>query len=255
MEHPVKQSEATGNWRKAKPFAIAAFLAAGLGLFFAFDLHLYASFEVLAAERANLAAWVDANPVAAPAALMALYAMVVLFSLPVAAFLTPAIGFLLGTALGAAVVVVGATTGATALFLLARSGFGERWRDKVSGWLRRFDSGFQENAFQYLLILRLMPVVPFFVLNILPAFAGVPLRSYVAATFLGIIPGSIVYASIGAGLDAVFARGEVPTLAIFSDPAVILPLAGLAVLAALPMVYRRWKNSQRRGNTQAAPTI
>ncbi len=251
----MNQSAATETWRKAKPFAIAAFLIAGLAAFFALDLHQYASFKVLAAERNNLAAWVDANPIAAPAALMALYAVVVLFSLPVAAFLTPAIGFLLGTAMGAGVVVIGATVGATALFLLARSGFGERWREKVRGWLHRFDKGFQENAFQYLLILRLMPVVPFFILNILPAFAGVPLRSYVAATFLGIIPGSIVYSSIGAGLDAVFARGEVPTLAIFSDPAVILPLAGLAVLAALPMIYRRWRNSQRRSDAQAAPTI
>jgi uncharacterized membrane protein YdjX (TVP38/TMEM64 family) len=255
LEYFVKQPATTGTWRKAKPFAIAAFLIAGLGAFFAFDLHQYASFEVLAAERDNLAALVDSNPIAAPAVLMALYALVVLFSLPVAAFLTPAIGFLLGTAMAAGVVVIGATLGATALFLLARSGFGERWRPSVERTLKRLDSGFQNNAFQYLLILRLMPVVPFFLLNILPAFAGVPLRSYVAATFIGIIPGSIVYASIGAGLDAVFARGEVPTLAIFSDPAVILPLAGLAVLAALPMIYRRWKNSQHRSDAQVTPNI
>ena len=242
-------------WRIAKPLLILAFLAAGLATFFALDLQRFASFEVLGAERANLAAWIDNYPVAAPVALAVLYALVVLFSLPIAAFLTPAIGFLLGTPLAAVVVIFGATAGATALFLLARTAFGERWRHSVEGALKRFDGGFQENAFQYLLILRLMPVIPFFVLNILPAFAGVSLRSYVAATFLGIIPGVIVYASIGAGLDAVFARGEVPTLAIFSDPAVVLPLAGLAVLAALPVVYRRWKAGQNRSSAQAAPTI
>ncbi len=235
----MSEAAASGFWRWARPVFILAFLVAGLGAFFAFDLHRFASFETLAAERANLAAWTDAHPVSAPLAMMALYALVVLFSLPIAAFLTPAIGFLLGTAIGAMVVVIGATIGATALFLLARTAFGSRWRQSVQNALARFDSGFRENAFQYLLVLRLMPVVPFFVMNILPAFAGVSLRNYVAATFLGIIPGSIVYSSIGAGLDAVFARGEVPTLALFSDPAIILPLAGLAFLAALPVAYRR----------------
>ena len=247
---------ATSNiWRKARPVLILAFLAAGLGAFFAFDLQRFASFEMLATERANLAAWVQVHPVAAPVALTGLYALVVLFSLPIASVLTLAIGFLLGTALGAVIVVIGATVGATLLFMLARTAFGERWRQSVQKTLSRFDNGFRDNAFQYLLILRLMPVVPFFILNILPAFAGVSVRSYVAATFLGIIPGSIVYSSIGAGLDAVFARGEVPTLAIFSEPAVILPLAGLAILAALPVAYRRWKDHQASARAQAAPSL
>ncbi len=250
-------SEASDShlWRTAKTLTIVVFLAAGLGAFFFFDLDRYASFEMLAAERANLAAWVDAHPVSAPLMLAGIYALVVLFSLPVAAFMTPVIGFLLGTVLGSIVAVVGATAGATALFLLARTAFGERWRGSVEKALRRFDHGFKENAFQYLLILRLIPVVPFFLLNILPAFAGVSLRSYVAATAIGVIPGAIVYASIGAGLDAVFARGEVPTWAIFRDPAVILPLGGLAVLATLPMIYRRWKNSKSGKHTEATPTI
>lgn len=251
----MSEASASQIWRRAKPIAIIVFLAAGLGAFFFFDLHRYASFEMLAAERANLSAWVDAHRVGAPFMLAAFYALVVLFSLPVAAIMTPAIGFLLGVAMGSIVSVIGATAGATALFLLARTAFGERWRHSVEKTLQRFDRGFKENAFQYLLILRLIPVVPFFLLNILPAFAGVSLRSYVAATLIGIIPGAIVYASIGAGLDAVFARGEVPTWATFRDPAVILPLAGLAVLAALPMLYRRWKNSKSGKRTEATPTI
>lgn len=251
----MSEATASGSWRWTKPAGIIVFLMAGLAVFFSTGLNEYASFETLAAERGNLAAWVQAHPVSAPLAMGALYALVVLFSLPIAAFLTPAIGFLLGTVMATVVVVTGATVGATALFLLARTAFGERWRQSVQKTLSRFDSGFRDNAFQYLLVLRLMPVVPFFILNILPAFAGVSLRSYVAATFLGIIPGCIVYSSIGAGLDAVFARGEVPTLAIFSDPAVILPLAGLAILAALPVAYRRWKSSHPSDSTQAAPTI
>lgn len=251
----MSEATASGNRRWAKPVGIILFLVAGLAVFFSTGLNEYASFETLAAERGNLAAWVQAHPVSAPLAMGTLYALVVLFSLPIAAFLTPAIGFLLGTVMATVVVVTGATVGATVLFLLARTAFGERWRQSVQKTLSRFDSGFRENAFQYLLVLRLMPVVPFFILNILPAFAGVSLRSYVAATFLGIIPGCIVYSSIGAGLDAVFVRGEVPTLAIFSDPAVILPLAGLAILAALPVAYRRWRSSHPKDSTQAAPSI
>ena len=241
--------------RWIKPAAIAGFLGLGIALFFGFGLQDLVTFETLAAERDRLHAWIDAHPIVAPAVLIAVYILAVVFSLPIAAVLTPAYGFLLGTFMGSAVVVVGATIGATLLFLLARSAFGERWRGKVEKSLQRLDGDFRKNAFQYLLVLRLMPVIPFFLLNILPAFAGVPLRAYVAATFIGIIPGSLVYSSIGAGLDAVFAKGEVPTLSIVADPAIIMPLAGLAVLAALPVVYRKWRASQNRSNPdRALPT-
>ena len=222
--------------------AIAAFLLAGLND----DL----TFETLAAERARLHAWVENNPVLAPLTLTLAYALVVLFSLPIAALATLSIGFLLGTALASVVVVVGATVGATGLFLIASTALGERWRDRAAKWLIRFDAGFRDNAFQYLLVLRLVPVIPFFVINVLPAFAGVTLRQYVAATFIGIVPGTVVYCSVGAGLDAVFARGETPDLSVLSDPAVSLPLFGLAVLAALPIVYRKV-----RGKPPPAKTV
>ena len=251
----MSEAATSGKKNKARPFIILGFLAAGLGAFFAFDLNQYVSFEMLAAERARLGAWVAANPVLAPLTMAALYALVVLFSVPIAVVLTPAIGFLLGTFLGATVVLFGATLGATGLFLLARSAFGERWRTKVEGALAKLDDGFDQNAFQYLLILRLIPVIPFFLLNILPAFTNISLRAYVAATFIGIIPGTIVYSSIGAGLDEVFARGEVPSLEVFSQSAVILPLAGLAILAALPVVYKRWRARQNRAAAKALPTI
>lgn len=226
---------------RAKPWLIVSMLAAALGLFFLFDLHQVLTFERLAAERERLSALVSGYPVLATVMLILLYALSTLLSLPVGAVLTVSTGFLLGTVWGSMVVAVGATAGATGLFLLARSAFGERWRGPVERAMKRLDSGFQENAFQYLLVLRLIPAIPFWLLNIVPAFAGISLRHYVSATFLGILPGVVVYSSVGAGLDAVFARGEVPGLGMLSDPTLILPLVGLALLAALPLVYRRFR--------------
>lgn len=234
--------------------AVASVLAGGLGAFFAFDLHHLLSFESLAEERERLHAWVASRPILAPVAVSLVYALAVLFSLPVAAFLSVAAGFLLGTATGTIAVVSGATLGATGLFMLARSAFGERWRGKVSRVLQRFDEGFQENAFQYLLVLRLIPVIPFFLLNIAPAFAGVSARSFIASTFLGIIPGAIVYCSVGAGLGVIFAQGQVPNIETLLGREVMLPLLGLAVLAALPLVYSRWRARQRRAAKTTSPS-
>ncbi len=229
---------------RVKPWAVLALFAIAFGLFFWFDLHRLISFETLAQERDRLHGWVSDYPVLAPLAMLLVYAVITLLSLPAGAVMTLSIGFLLGTVWGAVVVAVGATLGATGLFLLARSAFGERWRPRVERALKRMDDGFDENAFQYLLILRLIPLMPFWLVNIVPAFAGVSLRTYVIATFFGILPGTIVYCSVGAGLDAVFARGEVPGVGLLTDPAIILPLAGLAVLATLPLIYRKWRGSQ-----------
>jgi uncharacterized membrane protein YdjX (TVP38/TMEM64 family) len=151
------------------------------------------------------------------------------------------------------VVAIGATAGATGLFLLARSAFGGRWRRPVERVLGKLDAGFRENAFQYLLILRLIPVVPFFLLNIVPAFVGISLRQYVLATFFGILPGTVVYCSVGAGLGVVFDRGEVPGLDLLKDPALILPLTGLALLAALPMVYKWVRGGKASPTTTPTP--
>ena len=180
-----------------------------------------------------------------PLAMVALYALTTLLSLPIAAVLTLGIGFLLGTALAAVVVAIGATLGATGLFLLARSAFGERWRGPVERVLSKLDNGFQENAFQYLLVLRLMPVMPFWLLNIVPAFAGGLAAGLCWRDLLWNITGHHrVFAVSVQALARFFARGEVPGLDVLSNPALILPLAGLAILAAIPLAYRRWRGHQ-----------
>jgi uncharacterized membrane protein YdjX (TVP38/TMEM64 family) len=103
------------------------------------------------------------------------------------------------------------------------------------------EKGLQENALSYLLVLRLVPIFPFFIVNIVPALLGVPLRIYALGTLVGIIPGTFVYASVGAGLGSILDRGETPDFGIIFDPAVLLPLVALSLLALLPVAYRRFK--------------
>jgi uncharacterized membrane protein YdjX (TVP38/TMEM64 family) len=222
------------SWRRAAPLiALAVGAAAAIWAFG--DL---LSFEALEANRERLLAWRDANYWGAALSYAAIYALAVAFSVPGAVWLTLAGGFLFGTVAATIIVVIAATIGATAIFLAAKTGLGDALRARASGWIRRLEDGFQANAASYLLALRLAPVAPFFVVNIAPAFFGVRTWTFVWTTFLGIIPGAAVYASVGAGLGAVFAAGERPDLGVLFDWPVLGPLLGLAALALIPVAVR-----------------
>jgi uncharacterized membrane protein YdjX (TVP38/TMEM64 family) len=148
-------------------------------------------------------------------------------------------GFLFGTWTGAGLSVVAATLGSIAVFLAARYAFRDLFRARAGATLARLEEGFRHNDFSYLLFLRLVPVFPFWLINIVPALLGMQLRRYALATLLGIVPASIVYASVGAGLGAVLKRGEQPNLGIIFEWHILLPLLGLAALALLPVVFAR----------------
>jgi uncharacterized membrane protein YdjX (TVP38/TMEM64 family) len=216
--------------------AIAAVLASGLA-----D---YLSFEQLQQNRSQLLAFVARHAVLAPLLFMAVYAGVIALSIPGGAVLTVAGGFLFGAGLATLYVVVAATAGASLVFLVARTALGDGLRAKAGPWMQRMEAGFQKNALNYLLFLRLIPLFPFWLVNLVPAFLGVPLATYVAATFLGIIPGTLVYASVGNGLGAVFDAGQSPDLGIIFRPAILLPIVGLALLAILPVVYGKIKGGR-----------
>ena len=141
--------------------------------------------------------------------------------------------------LGLLYVVVGATIGATLLFLAAKTALGDALRARAGGFVKKMEDGFRKNAFNYLLFLRLVPAFPFWLVNLVPAFLGVTLRTYVVATFIGIIPGAIVYTSVGNGLGAVFDAGESPDFGIIFRPEILLPIVGLAVLALVPVLYQK----------------
>lgn len=214
-------------------------LLAGLGLVFAFGLHDYLSCSTLRDNRLWLLDWVAGHRLLAVLAFMALYTAAVALSVPGGAVLTVAGGFLFGILPATAMVVVAATAGASLLFLAARSALGDLLRTRAGPWLRKLEKGFADNALSYLLVLRLVPLFPFFVVNLVPAFLNVSLRTYVIGTFLGIIPGTFVFASVGAGLGSIFDAGGECSLDGVLTPQVLLALAGLALLALIPVAYKR----------------
>ncbi len=216
-------------------------LVLGLVAFFVFDLGRFLSFEALRENRAVLLNWVDTYGVIAALVYMLIYAVAIAFSLPGGAVLTITGGFLFGSIWGTVCVVFAATTGATALFLIAKTSFGDALRAKAGPALQRMQAGFQEGALSYLLVLRLVPLFPFFLVNLVPAFLGVSLRVYVVGTFVGIIPGTFVFATVGAGLGSVFDQGGEFSAAGILTPQIITALVGLAVLALIPVVYKRIK--------------
>ena len=224
--------------RRLLPLAALALAVAAV---FAFDLDRYLTFDSLRENRAALTGFVAANGVLASVVYVLIYAAAVALSLPGGAVLTIAGGFLFGTLLGGALVVLAATVGATLLFRIAKTALGDPLRARAGPFLKKMEAGFQENAVSYLLFLRLIPLFPFFIVNLVPAFLGVTLRTYVLATFVGIIPGSLVYASVGAGLGSVFDRSEAFSPSSVLTPQIAVALVGLAVLALLPVLHRMLK--------------
>ncbi|MEO1562281.1 MAG: TVP38/TMEM64 family protein [Pseudomonadota bacterium] len=227
------------SFKRILPF-LAIITAAVLGFIFLRDV---LSFEQLAANQEALSQWRDSNFLLAAFVFMAVYVVIVAFSLPGAAIASLTGGFLFGLFPGAAFNIIAATIGATAIFLAARLGFGDALSAKMDsseGAVKKFKDGLKEDEVSYLLIMRLIPAVPFFVANLIPALVGVSLSRFVWTTFVGIIPGGIVYTWVGAGLSEVFARGEAPNLGIIFEPYILGPLLGLAALALLPIVYKKF---------------
>jgi uncharacterized membrane protein YdjX (TVP38/TMEM64 family) len=127
------------------------------------------------------------------------------------------------------------------VFLVARSAFGEVLQRRAGPFLKKIEEGFRRDAVSYLLVLRLVPLFPFWLVNLVPALFGMSLRAYVACTFVGILPGAIVYTSVGGGLGEFLDRGEKPDLHLAFQPHILLPLLGLGLLALVPVAYKRWK--------------
>jgi uncharacterized membrane protein YdjX (TVP38/TMEM64 family) len=244
ISEPAPAAPPRPLWLRFLPLGL---LAAGLATFFALGLQRYVTFAALADHRAALLAWVGEHPALAPLIYVLSYILVVAFSLPGGALMTLTGGFLFGTWAGGVGAAVGATIGATILFLAARTALGEFLRAKAGPSLQRMEEGFRRDAFNYLLVLRLVPLFPFFLVNLAPAFLGVSLRVYVLATAIGIIPATFVFASVGSGLGAVFDEGRTPDLGLIFSPPILLPILGFAVLALIPVAYRRWQRAPHKG--------
>lgn len=228
---------AASPWLKRLPILVIA-LVAVIG---AFTLRDWVSFDTLSANRERLLLFRDAHYAATVLIFMLAYALIVAFSLPGATLATLTGGFLFSLFPGVLYNVTAATIGAIGIFLAARWGLGDRLEARMNaseGMVRRIKEGIDENQWSMLFLVRLIPAVPFFVANLVPAFMGVPLWRYAITTFFGIMPGALVFTSVGAGLGEVFARGDTPDLSIIFSPEILLPILGLCLLAASPIILK-----------------
>lgn len=225
-------------WRRFLPIAA---IVGGLAAFYALGLNRYAGFDALREHRETFNAFVGREPAQAALLYVAAYAVVVALSLPGGAVLTVLGGFLFGLYLGTGLAVTGATVGSLGIFLACRTAFGGVLRAKAGPALRRMEDGFRRNALSYLLVLRLVPLFPFWLVNLVPAFLGVSLRTFFIGTALGIVPGTFVFTSIGSGLGAVLDAGGTPDLTVLFRAEVLTPILGLAALSLLPVAYKTWR--------------
>jgi uncharacterized membrane protein YdjX (TVP38/TMEM64 family) len=238
MHEAQNESGPALQWRRLVPLLL---LLAGAVAFFAFGFGRYLSFAGLAENCEWLEDQVARLGPLAVLAYITIYAAVAALSVPGATVLTVTGGFLFGAGEGGIYALLGATIGATLVFLIARTSLGELLQRRAGPAMRKLEAGFKANAASYLLVLRLVPLFPFWLVNLVAAFLGVPLRTFVLYSFLGMAPGAFVYASLGQGASAVIEQGRSPDLHIIFEPRVLLPIVALAVLAMVPAVYRQFR--------------
>lgn len=228
----------TFKWARLIP--LVALLVA-LIAFFATGLHKYFTFSALKIHREALLKWTNENHGLAAITYIIIYVIATAISIPGATILTLIGGFLFGLWVGSIYVIIAATTGACLIFFAAKTALAGLLKKKTAKWINQLETGFNANALSYLLFLRLVPIFPFWLINIVAGLFNIPLKTFFITTFIGIIPGSFVYVSVGNGLSTIFAEGKTPNLSIIFKPSILLPILGLAVLSLVPIVYKKWK--------------
>lgn len=227
-----------GLLRRAAPVAA---VVAGLAAFFALGLHRYFTLAALRDNHEMLRSWTQDSPFLALGLFVLVYIAAVAISFPGATILTVFGGFLFGLWPGAPAIVVAATIGASLVFLASKTALGDFLSKRASGFVKRMEQGFREDELNYMFVLRLIPVFPFWAINIAAGLLNVRLRNFLIGTFFGIIPGVFVYAGIGAAAGAAFDSGERLSLeGVLLRPETLLPVAGLALLALIPVLLKRF---------------
>jgi len=226
-------------WLKA---GIALLFAGGFALFFIAGGSEWLSVEALKQNRDQLLAFTGQHYYAMLFGGMLVYAVSTALSVPGATVLSLAAGLLFGRWVGAAVIVVAATTGATLVFLAARYLFADAAQRRAGSMAKKLMAGFHENAFNYLLFLRLVPLFPFWLVNLAPAFTAIKTRTYVAATALGIIPGSFVFAHLGQSLGRIDSAAQLVSWEMLSA------FALLGLFALLPVLVKKWRSRSSMSN-------
>ncbi len=210
-----------------------------LFLFFFFRLDRYLNFNLLHEQRTNLLVWTKEHHFLAPLVFCGIYIISIAIAIPAALLLTITSGFLFGVSLGSIYVIISATLGASLLFFAVKMALFERLNHKGNKWIAKMRQGFQKNAFFYLLGLRMIPIFPFFIINIVAGALNVRNKIFIFATLLGGIPCTLIYTTMGHSLGGILDKHENPGLDIILTPALLLPLLILACLCLLPVFYNR----------------
>lgn len=218
-----------------KKIVIAASVVMLIAVFFVFDLGRFLTLESLKANRDALAAFYQKNRLVMAAAFIAIYIIQTALSLPGAAVLSLAAGAVFGAVMGTLYVNIGATVGATLAFLVARYLFHNVIQNKFGPRLETINKELEARGFNYLLFLRLVPVFPFFLINLAAGLTRMPLRTYFLGTLVGIIPGSFVFCNAGASLATITSMSEV------ASPRVLGSFALLGMFALVPVLYQKFK--------------
>lgn len=199
----------------------------------------YLSYESLQTHYEQIQFFVQLHPILSPLLFVSLYILSTTLSLPGAFILSLAGGFLFKMPFAPLYVVIGGTVGATLLFLIANTTIGSYFRQKAGPLLQKFRVGFEKNGWSYLLFLRFIPIFPFWLVNLAPAFVGISLWTYIWTTFVGIIPGAYVFTQAGRGLSAIFERGETFSFDTIFNREIKIALVALALFSLTPILIKK----------------
>ena len=230
---------------RKKELFLPGILLAGFFAFFASGAHEFFSWQVLGQYYTIIKDFVGDEQWLSYLWFLCAYLLAVTFSLPIASMLTLAGGAILGWP-AATLAVIAATAGAGLVFFAAQTLFSDILQRRAGPFLSKLEEGFSQNAFFYLLALRLVPMAPFWVLNIVPALTRMGIAKFLAATFIGIIPGSCVYVWVGRSFDQVLLAGQTPDIQVLSSSTVLLPLCALAALSLVPLFLRHRQSSVKK---------
>ena len=209
-----------------------------------FGLGEYLTFERLKEQREVLQLAVNNYPVLAPLTFIIIYIVATALSLPGGAFLSICGGFLFPQPFCTLYVVLGATVGAITIFEAARTALGDSLRQRAGAMMQKMEKGVREDGWSYLLFLRLVPLFPFWLVNLAPAFFEVSLFTFAWTTFVGIIPGAFVFTQAGAGLGAIFDSGETLSIGAIFNTQVKIALAALGIFALIPIVLKNLRKTK-----------
>lgn len=228
-----------------KKWFLLGFLIVGCVLLIYYDAPSYLTFETIKKYQSVAQRWTETHYLTAVTVYIAVFTFLIACAIPAATVMTLIGGFLFGI-IGFIYAEIGTTLGGLVLFYAVRTAIGPWIARRTHGWIKIMEKGFQENAFQYLFMLRLVPFFPCWVSNVSAGALNVPLKTFVFATLLGIMPATFIYTMVGRGLDTYFSKDVMPTMDILLTPAIFWPLVGLFFITFFPLIYKWIKKFQQK---------